>query len=99
MPKVIRSYSLDLETVMMIENYCSQEEMSFGGSTMVSRSKLVNDAIKWFMQGDVAELVHGNEQLQKRFSEVMREKREEATEFTESKPSSLPWWRRLLLGR
>ena len=37
--KVIKSYSLDLQTVQMIENNTN------GGVN--SRSKLVDDAIKW----------------------------------------------------
>ncbi len=63
---------------------------------LMSRSKIVNDAIVWFLGPDnVGEIVHANEKLQGKFSELMREKHG----VTESEPSSLPWWRRLLLGR
>ncbi len=88
MSKVIKSFSLDIETVQLLEAYCEQEDTTFGGSVMISRSKLVNDAIRWFLSGDVAELVHGNEQLQKKFSSVMREK--------DSPTPKKSWWRQIL---
>ncbi len=102
MSKVIKSFSLDMETVHILEQYCQQEDTSFGGTKMISRSKLVNDAIVWFLRGDVAELVHGNERLQKKFAEVMKEKDSQLGNGIP--PLSLektnrPWWRRLLLGQ
>jgi hypothetical protein len=62
--KVNKAYSLDIETIKMIEDY------THGGVT--SRSALVNDAIKWYIKGDVIELVEANKQLQERFGEAMR---------------------------
>jgi len=93
MSKVIKAYSLDLETVRILENYCSASD---NWDRTISRSKVVNDSIKWFITGDIAELVHGNEQLQERFRKAMIEKDQSSTE---SKPISQPWWRRLLLGQ
>ncbi len=90
--KVIKAYSLDKKTVEMLEDYCVREEVAFGSNRkgLVSRSKLVNDAIKWFMQGDVAELVHGNEQLQKRFAEAMKKQDQQNPRARKR------WWRDLL---
>lgn len=92
MSKVIKAYSLDLETVNILENYCSASD---NWDRRISRSKVVNDSIRWFITGDVAELVHGNEMLQKKFSEAMIEKHDSM----DSKPTNRPWWRRLLLGQ
>ncbi len=89
MAKVIKSFSLDIQTVHILEQYCQQEDTSFGGTKMISRSKLVNDAIVWFLRGDVAELVHNNEQLVKKFGEAMRQK--------DDPKSKTAWWR-LILG-
>jgi len=92
MSKVIKSFSLDIETVRILELYCQQEDTSFGGTKMISRSKLVNDAIVWFLRGDTAELVHNNERL-------MAAVKRANVAITEPKQRGLPWWRRLLLGR
>ncbi len=92
MSKVIKSFSLDMETVHMLEQYCQQEEVSFGGTAMVSRSKLVNDAIQWFLRGDTAELVHSNERLMEAVKRANKH-------IMSPTPISRPWWRRLLLGR
>jgi len=92
MSKVIKSFSLDIETVRILELYCQQEDTSFGGTKMISRSKLVNDAIVWFLRGDTAELVHNNERL-------MEAVKRANVAIKESKPINRPWWRRLLLGR
>ena len=88
MSKVIKSFSLDLETVRILEAYCVQEDTTFGGTKMISRSKLVNDAIRWFLSGDVAELVHNNEQLVKKFGDAMRQK--------DVPKSKRAWWRQIL---
>ena len=77
-----RSFTLEIETIKMIENY------THGGVT--SRSQLVNDAIKWYINGDVAELVEANKQLQERFGEAMRK-------LNPTKPQhQRSWWRMLL---
>lgn len=89
MSKVIKSFSLDVETVQILERYCSASD---NWDKTISRSKVVNDAIKWFLQGDTAELVASQDALMKKVRELamLRESPE---------PTSPPWWRRLLLGR
>lgn len=80
--KVNKAYSLDVETIQLIEEYTHE------GTN--SRSALVNDAIKWYIRGDVIELVEANKQLQERFGEAMRK-------LNPTKPRhQLSWWRRLL---
>jgi len=92
MVKVNKTYSIDLSTAQMIEWYVN-DSVDAG---LMSRSKVVNDAIVWFLGPDnVGELVHLNESLQRKFAEVLRER----DVITESEAPDLPWWRRLLLGR
>jgi len=92
MVKVNKTYSIDLKTAQMIEWYVN-DSVDAG---LMSRSKVVNDAIVWFLGPDnVGEIVHANENLQRKFTELMREKHG----ITESEPISRPWWRRLLLGQ
>ena len=80
--KVNKAYSLDIETIKMIEDY------THGGVT--SRSALVNDAIKWYIKGDVIELVEANKQLQERFGEAMRKLNPAKRQHLRS------WWKKLL---
>ena len=82
MAKVNKAYSLDIETIKMIEDY------PHGGVT--SRSALVNDAIKWYIKGDVIELVEANKQLQERFGEAMRKLNPAKRQHLRS------WWSKLL---
>jgi metal-responsive CopG/Arc/MetJ family transcriptional regulator len=83
MAKVIKSFSLDIETVQLLESYCVDD---WDGKP--SRSKLVNDAIRWYITGDVAELVENNEKLQKRFASVMIAR--------DSPTPKRSWWRQIL---
>ena len=84
MSKVIKSFSLDRRTVDMLEYYVS-DSVDAG---LMSRSKVVNDAIVWFLSGDVAELVHSNEQLMKKFGDAMRSRDDPETKRA--------WWRQIL---
>tara|TARA_R100000278_G_C5343316_1_gene119084 strand:- start:170 stop:433 length:264 start_codon:yes stop_codon:yes gene_type:complete len=85
MSKVIKSFSLELRTVEILERYCAASD---SWDKQISRSKVVNDALVWFLSGDVAELVHNNEQLVKKFGDVMREK--------DSPKPRKSWWRHIL---
>ncbi len=96
MVKVNKTYSLDPETFMMLENYCAASD---NWEKKVSRSKTVNDAIVWFLSGEttVAELVHSREELLSRIRAANMKL--DSVETKVSEVPSLPWWRRLLLGR
>ena len=89
MAKVNKAYSLDLRTVELLENYCAASD---NWKKTISRSKVVNDAIVWFLQGDTAELVRSQDALMKKVRELARLR--DSPEKT-----SRPWWRRLLLGQ
>jgi len=81
MAKVNKAYSLDVETIQMIEHY------THGGEN--SRSALVNNAIKWYIRGDMAELVEDHKRLLENYNRV-------CTELYGNKSPSTPWWKRLL---
>lgn len=63
--KVIKSYSLDLDTVQMLE---AQHTDAYG--EIGSRSKTVNDAIRWYLNGNLAEQIASHEALMAKFRDV-----------------------------
>ena len=81
MAKVNKAYSLDMDTIQMIERY------THGGEN--SRSALVNNAIKWYIRGDIHEFMQQHEQLKENYIRVCKE-------LYGDKPVSKSWWRRLL---
>ena len=92
MSKVIKAYSLDLETVRILEDYCRQSD---NWDKTISRSKVVNDSIVWFLQGDVADLKKERDEIHARWVDLVNEKHDSKV----SRPTNRPWWRRLLLGQ
>jgi len=84
-PKANRSYSLDLEVIMMLEKYAAASD-TWGKRK--SRSKIVNDAIRWYISGDTADLVDSQEKLMAKVRELAIQKN------TPEKKQTL--WRRLL---
>lgn len=72
-PKANRAYSLDLEVIMQLEKYAAAHD-TWGKKK--SRSKIVNDAIRWFLSGDLAEKLHSAEELQRNYNRVCIEKAE-----------------------
>ena len=83
MAKVIKSFSLDIEVVQLLESICIDD-----WDSKTSRSKIVNDAIRWYISGDVAELVNGNKELQKRYAAVQQK--------LHAPVPKKSWWRQLL---
>jgi hypothetical protein len=83
MVKVTRAYSLDMETIRLIEQHTNNGQNS--------RSRLVDNAIKWYLRGDIQELVEEVDVLKKIIADRKQVK--------ESRSPNLSWWRRLLLGR
>ncbi len=84
MAKVNKAYSLDIETIQLIESY------THGGIN--SRSALVNNAIKWYIRGDIDELVAELE-LNRQIFKDMKVARETKLEY---KTNQISWWKRLL---
>ena len=92
MSKVNKAYSLDLRTVKILEDYCSASD---NWDKKISRSKVVNDAIVWYLSGDVSELKQERDDLHKQWLKLVNDRHNS----TVSVPTSRPWWRRLLLGQ
>ena len=90
--KVGKAYTLDVEVVQMLERYCAASET---WDKRKSRSKVVNDAIRWFLTGDVADRIHSHEALQKRYREVCIELAQYKDRST-VEIDNRSWWRRLL---
>lgn len=81
MAKVGRAFTLDMETIKLIEVYTHSGE--------TSRSALVNDAIKWYIRGDFVELMEDHKKLKEQYNRV-------CNELYGAKSPSTPWWKRLL---
>lgn len=83
MAKVNKTYSLDIETIQMIEEYTMR------GTT--SRSRLVNNAIRWYISGDGQDIAELHEEivfLKKVISDPER--------VSVKKRGRRVWWKRLL---
>lgn len=86
MSKVIKAFSLDRRTVEILEDYCRHSD---NWKKKISRSKVVNDAIVWFLSDtDRAQLVASQEALMEKVRELAQ-----ARDFPVKKKS---WWRQLL---
>ena len=85
MAKVNKAYSLDIETIQLIE------ETTNGGQN--SRSRLVNNAIRWYLSGDGQTIADLQDEIVI-LKQIISDRRP-----TESERTSPSWWRRLLLGR
>ena len=85
MTRVGRTYTLSLETIQLIEEYTN------GGQN--SRSRLVDNAIRWYLSGDGKREADLQEEI------LFLQKIIADRKPTESESPSLSWWRRLLLGR
>ena len=84
-PKVNKTYTLELETAQILEKYCAASDT---WDKKVSRSSVVNSAIKWYLQGNTADLVASQEALIAKVRELALAK--------EDLISGRSWWRRLL---
>ena len=82
MAKVNKAYSLDIETIQLIEEYTN------GGQN--SSSRLVNNAIRWYLSGDGQTIAELQEEI------LFLKKIVADRKFTEGERTNLSWWRRLL---
>ena len=88
MAKVNKAYSLDPEVWMMLEDYCSASD---NWDRKISRSKVVNDAIRWFLSGDVAQLKLERDDIHARWVELVNEKHNSKVSMPKK-----PWWKQIL---
>lgn len=96
MAKVNKAFSIDPQTFIMLDRYCAASET---WDKRRSRSAVVNEAIKWYLSGDNADLItDSHRELMRRF----REKCIELEQYKKRSPRALgeidnrPWWKTLL---
>ena len=83
MTKVGRTYTLDIETIHLIEQYTN------GGQN--SRSRLVNNAIRWYISGDGQTIADLHEEIMF-YKELLAERKKVPV----AKRGGGVWWKRLL---
>ena len=88
--KVVKAYSLDIETVALLESHHKDAYGEIG-----SRSATVDSAIRWYLTGNVAELVENNKNLVKAVQRANKSRLKDQ----QGGPPRISWWRRLLLGQ
>lgn len=99
MAKVNKAFSIDPETFLMLDRYCAASET---WDKRRSRSAVVNEAIRWYLQGDNADMItDSHRELMARFrdkcievEELEKKIRPQVTKFSNRDDRS--WWRRLL---
>ena len=84
-PKVNKTYTIEMETAQILEKYCAASDT---WDKQISRSSVVNSAIKWYLQGNTAELVASQEKLMAKVRELAMAK--------DDLINGKSWWRRLL---
>ena len=72
-PKAIRAFSLDMDVITMLEKFAAAHD-TWGKKK--SRSKIVNDAIRYHITGGYADKLDSLESLQANFTRVCQEKAE-----------------------
>ena len=72
-PKANRSFSLDIDVITMLEKFAAAHD-TWGKKK--SRSKIVNDAIRYHITGGYGEKLDSLENLQANFTRVCQEKAE-----------------------
>ena len=72
-PKAIRAFSLDIDVITMLEKFAAAHD-TWGKKK--SRSKIVNDAIRYHITGGYADKLDSLETLQQNFTRVCQDKAE-----------------------
>lgn len=95
MAKVNKAFSIDPQTFIMLDRYCAASET---WDKRRSRSAVVNEAIKWYLSGDNADLITDSHR------DLMAKYRDKCIEVEELRSQVVPvakrgggvWWRTLL---
>lgn len=96
MAKVNKAFSIDPETFLMLDRYCAASET---WDKRRSRSAVVNEAIRWYLQGDNADMVtESHRDLMARYRDKCIELEELKSRFESpvAKRGQRVWWKRLL---
>lgn len=96
MAKVNKAFSIDPDTFLMLDRYCAASET---WDKRRSRSAIVNEAIRWYLQGDNADMItKSHQQLLDNYQRVCQENTKLMEQMTVTPPivSTKSWWRNLL---
>ena len=95
MAKVNKAFSIDPETFLMLDRYCAASET---WDKRRSRSAIVNEAIRWYLQGDIAEQQQSHQQLMANFRDLAIEHDRLKRQMTVIPlvEGNKSWWRKLL---
>ena len=100
--KVVKAYSIDVETAQKIEDYHTDAYVEIG-----SRSQRVNEAIKWFVGNERVSIAELHEKIEN-FERGIRRRDEELDEARRklyttrslrdvyNLSGNRPWWKKLL---
>ena len=93
MAKVNKAFSIDPETFVMLDRYCAASET---WDKRRSRSAIVNEAIRWYLQGNNADMItESHKDLLQKFREICIERDQLRAQLGIDR-SNRSWWRRLL---
>tara|TARA_Y100000401_G_C8263409_1_gene194506 strand:- start:213 stop:524 length:312 start_codon:yes stop_codon:yes gene_type:complete len=96
MAKVNKAFSIDPETFMMLDRYCAASET---WDKRRSRSAIVNEAIRWYLQGDNADMItQSHKELLENYQRVCQENTQLRERITVYPPIGGPrsWWKKIL---
>ena len=94
MAKVNKAFSIDPETFLMLDRYCAASET---WDKRRSRSAVVNEAIRWYLQGDNSEMItESHRELLDRYRQKCIDYDELTLKLAVVSGSYSSWWRRLL---
>ena len=83
MAKVNKAYSLDIETIQLIEEYTNEGQNS--------RSRLVNNAIRWYLSGDGQTIADLQDEIV-----ILKQIIADRKKVPVAKRGGGVWWKRLL---
>ena len=93
MAKVNKAFSIDPDTFLMLDRYCAASET---WDKRRSRSAVVNEAIRWYLQGNNADMITEDHK------ELLQKYREKCLEIEKLQGNKLlasnsrSWWRKIL---
>ena len=94
MAKVNKAFSIDPETFLMLDRYCAASET---WDKRKSRSAVVNEAIRWYLQGDNSEMItESHRDLLERYRQKCIDYDEITLKLAVVSGPYSSWWRKLL---
>lgn len=94
MAKVNKAFSIDPQTFIMLDRYCAASET---WDKRRSRSAVVNEAIKWYLSGDNADMItDSHRNLMEKYRVKCIENDQLRAGLARDLSDQRVWWKRLL---